>query len=116
MQKDAFLFGTHVTSASVAVLQPIEWLNNCQGHHNLEDFCKLVHMAKKIEIGNQNMLTVCNWCAQGKHTIDINHQVASQVELVYNLLYLDLLWSITPVGYDSSKYAAFLSDELSGCQ
>ncbi len=91
LQNDAFLFGTHVASAVVAVSQPIESLHNCLGYYNLEDICRLVNMAKWIEIRNQNIPNVCNGCAQGKYTIDINHQVASRAELAYDLLYLVLL-------------------------
>ncbi len=37
LQKDVFLFGTHVASAAVAVLQLIELLRNRLGHLNLKD-------------------------------------------------------------------------------
>ncbi len=55
LQRDASLFGTHVTLAAVAVLQPIELLHNRLGHLNLEDICKLIHVETGIEIYNQYM-------------------------------------------------------------
>lgn len=116
LQKDAFLFGTHVASASVAVSQPIELLHNRLGHLNVQDIRKLIHVATGIEIRNQYMPDVCDGCAQGKHTIDINHQAASRAVLAYDLVHLDLLGPITPTGYDGTKYAAFLTDDQSRCQ
>ena len=44
------------------------------------------------------MSKICNRYDQGKHTIDINHQVASRVELVYDLVDPDLFGLITPDG------------------
>lgn len=91
-------------------------LHNRLGHLNLEDIRKLVHVATGIEICNQHIPNVCDGCAQGKHTIDINHEAASRARLAYDLVHLDLLGPITPVGYDGSKYAAFLTNDLSRCQ
>lgn len=69
-----------------------------------------------MEIRNQHMPDVCDGCAQGKHTIDINHHAASRADLAYDLVHLDLLGPITPVGYNDSNYAAFLTDDLSRSQ
>lgn len=56
-----------------------------------------------------------NECAHGKYTIDINLDTTSQVDIVYILVYLNLLRPITPVGYNRTKYIAFLIDNLSRC-
>lgn len=58
------------------------------------------------------MPDVCDRCAQGKNTIVINYQAASRAELAYHLVHLDLLGPITPVGYNGSKYAALLTDDV----
>ncbi len=60
LQKDVFLFGTHVASAAVAILQPFELLHKCLGHLNLENIRKLVHLAAGIETCNQYIPDVCN--------------------------------------------------------
>ncbi len=52
LQKDAFLFGTHIAPAAVVVLQPIELLHNRLSYRNLEDICKLIHMATGIHQEN----------------------------------------------------------------
>lgn len=62
------------------------------------------------------MPDVCDGCAQGKHTIDINHDTASRADLAYDLVHLNIFRSITPIGYNGAKYVAFLTDDLSRCQ
>lgn len=66
-----------------------------------------------MEICNQYISDVCNDSAQKKYTIDINHDMASGADLVYNLLHLDLFRSITPAGYNGAKCVAFLTDNIS---
>lgn len=112
MQKDAFLFGTYITLVAIAISQPIELLHNCFGHLNLEDICKLIDVATRMEICNQHIPNVYDGYAQNKDIIDINHDAASQTDLAYNLVHLDLLGPIIPVGYNGSKYAAFFTNDL----
>lgn len=59
------------------------------------------------------MPDVDNRCTQSKYTIDINLDTVSQVDMIYNLVYLDLFKAMTLVGYNRTKYINFLIDNLS---
>ena len=59
------------------------------------------------------MPDICNNCTQEKQIIDINYNMTSLADFVYDLVYLDLFILITLVDYNSTKYVAFLTDDLS---
>lgn len=67
-----------------------------------------------MEICNQYIPNVCHSGIHSKYTIDIsNHNMTSQANWIYNLEHLDFLKPITFIGYNSKKYAIFLSNDLS---
>lgn len=113
MLKDLFVFETYVTLAVTPVLQLIQLLHNCLGHLNLEDIYKLIYVAIDIKIWNHHSPVVWDSCAQRKHKININYDMTSQADFAYNLTHLDPLRLITLVSYDSAKYAAFYTNNLS---
>ena len=111
-QQDAFIFNTRVSSQAVKLSQPMELLHNRLGHLNVDDIKRLSKLATGINLRNNFMPDVCEPCALGKITRDINHAPATRrAKNPFDLIHMDLIGPITPRGFDGTLYSIILTDD-----
>lgn len=81
------------------------------GPVGIEAIKKLDKMVTRIKIPANPPVFFCESCVLTKQIRHISHKPGNRETKALAMVHTDLIGSITPMGYDGSKYCFFLTDD-----